>query len=127
MSDKKLDKDLLALEILRKQAKEIGVQADALQARVIVRFNELELTNYSVNSPDGRTISATKVTATKTVINEAGLKKTLGAKLWEKVTTVSLDKKKLEAFIASGEIDATKVAQNSEVFNNEPFVKISVK
>lgn len=72
---------------------------------------------------EGKSYSVTKIQATSVRIDEAKLQKGLGAKLWEKVTTRVLDKKKLEAYMASGEVDATVVAKCSEDHENAPYLK----
>ena len=53
------------------------------------------------------------------------LKTKLGAQMWNKVTTRSLDRGKLDAFIASGEVDAMTVAAASSELPNRPFLKIT--
>ena len=58
-------------------------------------------------------------------INEAGLKKAVGAKVYNKLTKAVLDKKKLEAAVDAGQIDPVIVAQNSELTKGKPYIRIS--
>ena len=125
VNDKKLEDDMLALETARAEVKSLGKTVDEIQARIVKRFDELKLEEFSVPIEDGRIVQCKRYQNTSIVINETQLKKALGTKMWANITTLSLDKKKLEAFIASEEIDATVVAKCSSSSKGLPFVKIT--
>jgi len=72
-------------------------------------------------------VTGTLVTSETLTINEDGLAKALGAKVWAKCTKRVLDKKKLEALITTGEINAVVVAANSSENARKPYVRISTK
>jgi hypothetical protein len=72
-------------------------------------------------------ITGTLVTSETLSINEEGLAKALGAKVWAKCTKRVLDKKKLEALITTGEVNAVVVAANSSETARKPYVRISTK
>jgi hypothetical protein len=67
----------------------------------------------------------TLVARERPILNEEGLKKSLGAKKWNRLTMRVLDKKKLEAALESGEVDPMLVAQNSIVVEDKAFLKVS--
>ena len=73
-------------------------------------------------------IFITKVTIvrpTSIEIDEEGLKKALTASQWKAITTLSLDKKKLEDNVARGKIDIDVVANNSTEKPKKPYLKIT--
>ena len=125
----KINQKLLAdkvarLEQLKHDKLEIDGQIKELQTDIIDTLDRAEQKSISVEL-DGRTIKATKVQGVKTTIDENSLKRSLGEKLWMKVSTRMLDKKKLEAFIATGEVDPMVVAECSTESGNAPYVKIT--
>ena len=125
----KINQKLLAdkvarLEELKRDKSEIDGQIKELQTDIIDTLDRAEQKSISVEL-DGRTIKATKVQSVKTIIDESSLKRSLGEKLWMKVSTRMLDKKKLEAFIATGEVDPMIVAECSTESDNAPYVKIT--
>ncbi len=58
----------------------------------------------------GSVYQATLVQPTRAVLDEEKLRKKIGGPMWNKVTTRSLDMKKLEAYMASDPTLAMKVA-----------------
>ena len=73
-------------------------------------------------------IFITKVTIvrpTSIEIDEEGLKKAITASQWKAITTLSLDKKKLEDHVARGKIDIDIVAKNSTEKPKKPYLKIT--
>jgi hypothetical protein len=60
-------------------------------------------------------------------IDQERLKKALGATTWNKLTTASLDKKKLQDAMARGVVDPNVVAQCSSPVKRKPYVKITEK
>lgn len=125
----KINQKLLAdkvarLEELKRDKAEIDGQIKELQTDIIDTLDRAEQKSISVEL-DGRTIKATKVQSVKTIIDENSLKRSLGEKLWMKVSTRMLDKKKLEAYIATGEVDPMVVAECSTESDNAPYVKIT--
>lgn len=71
---------------------------------------------------DGKTVSEQEA---NTVTNEGILQKKVGAALWKKITTMVLDRHKLDAYIKSGEIDPMVVAGATNETPNAPFIKIT--
>ncbi len=98
---------------------------DALQQRIVATLDSLEVKTHEVEVKGGRSIKATRSQSNRTVIDETGLKKSLGETLWNKVSSRVLDKKKLEAFIASGEVSATAVAKCSTENEGKPYIRIT--
>jgi hypothetical protein len=60
-------------------------------------------------------------------IDQERLKKALGATTWNKLTTASLDKKKLQDAMARGLVDPNVVAQCSSPVKRKPYIKITEK
>lgn len=58
-------------------------------------------------------------------IDAAGLKKALGARLYNKFTTAKLDTKKLEAAMNDGLVDTVVVAQYTSYVDRKPYLRIT--
>lgn len=67
-----------------------------------------------------------KVTYTKqtrVVIDEAGLRRALTAKVYDKFTTRVLDRKAMEKAMEAGEINPVTVAKFIKIVESAPFIK----
>ena len=60
-----------------------------------------------------------------TKIDEEGLRKALGVKLWNKVTVKKVDKAKLTAIIADGEVSPELASGFLTVQKNKPYIRYS--
>lgn len=120
-----LDELIIDVQAKRDQAKSLNEDIKTEQAEVLDLMERLGLDSHMIKLPNGKTVKATRIQATSTVIDEPKLKKRLGLALWNKVSTRTLDKKKLEAYIASGEVKVSVVAECSTDKTNAPFVKVT--
>jgi transcriptional regulator with AAA-type ATPase domain len=100
----------------------LGDEVKELQTRLLELMGTTK--TVRVDMEDGTPVNVTVVRGTKVNIDENGLKKALGASMWDKVTTKSLDMKKLQAYIASGEIDPMVVANVSKETAIAPYVTV---
>ena len=115
----------------------VHLKQDAEQAEALFREAQDELVSLMEKLDDrtvvvedeltGKTYSGTLVQSEVLEIDEAGLKKALGAKLWAKVTKQVLDKKKLEACVTTGDISPVIVAANSVEKARRPYVRFTTK
>lgn len=121
-----LEVAISTLSNLKEQSAHINEQMKSTQAQIIDLMAERKTSSHVVRS-GVRRITATIVRGSRLVLDEPALKKRLGADMWNKVTTRVLDRKKLDAFVASGEIDANEIAAASEEVDNAEYVKITVK
>jgi len=69
----------------------------------------------------------THVQGHTTYIDEAGLRKALTAKVFDKYTVRKLDRKKMETAMDTGEVEAKVVAPYVTMRPNKPFLKYTVK
>lgn len=118
--------------LLRKfaQAKREAEQAETIMRDVqaqLVEIMESEGVKSKTVASGSDDVTGTVVRGSRVVIDEARLKKELGAPLWKQCVKEVLDKGKLEANVATGKVDKNIVAQCSEVLDNKPFVKLSIK
>lgn len=95
------------------------------QAELVAQFKDKGTKSYSVEA-DGFRVTGTLVEPERIKIDEERLKKAVGAEVWNRISTKTLDKKKLEALLALGEIDANVVASCSES-SVSPYIKIAMK
>jgi hypothetical protein len=106
--------------LLKAEKDEADLRFRAAQALLVDYFNE--------NKRKSQTYSGHKFTivaAERTVIDEDGLKKGLGAKAWNKFTIRKLDRSKLEAALNDGSVDPVLVARHSVVKKDTPHIRIS--
>lgn len=124
MTKRGLNTRIARLAALKQERDEIDVAIKEVQAEIVQGLDDIQEKSLTVEV-DGRNVRATKVEAVRTTIDEKSLKHSLGEKLWLKVSTRILDKKKLEAFIATGEVDAMVVAECSNESTTAPYIKLS--
>jgi uncharacterized protein YciI len=124
MATKKITDKIALLDSLKRERDDIDDQIKEVQSDIIAELDRLEEKTLVVEIDD-RKVKATKVQGTRTTIDENTLKRSLGEKLWMKVSTRILDKKKLEAHIASGEVDPLVVAEASTETQTSPYIKIT--
>lgn len=124
MATKKITDKIALLDDLKRDRDDIDEQIKEVQAEIISELDRIQEKTIVVEVQD-RKIKATKVEGIRTTIDENSLKKSLGEKLWMKVSSRVLDKKKLEAHIASGEVDPIVVAESSTEKANAPYIKLT--
>jgi hypothetical protein len=115
---------LLVLRDLKARMAEAGETLELTQAELCELMVMDEEPSISFKH-DGVKIQGTVILGTRIKIREAQLKKALGAKGWARITSLTLDKKKLEDAIARGDIDPNVVAQYSDELPNKPYIKIT--
>lgn len=116
--------DIIRLAELKKAAAESAKAYKDFEAEIAAKMTTK---TASVTTDDGTTISVVLVQSERLVIDEARLKTEVGSKIWEKVSTRSLDRKKLDAAIALGDISTTTLGKVSEIHQNNPYLRITEK
>lgn len=124
MTKKSLVTKIATLESLRNDKDRIDAQIKELQSELIDHLDAMETKTLSVDM-DGRPVTLTRVQAVRTKIDDTALRLVLDKNIWLKVTTRVLDAKKLEAHIASGEVDALTVSECTSEVLNSPYIKLS--
>lgn len=125
MASAAVTKNLLDLALLKNRAKEIAHDIGEAESRLIESMHKAGQKTTSVSLPSGDTVKGTLVEPQTVVIDEDRLKKALGAKQWAKVTKTVLDKVKLEAAVALGDIDTPTIASVSTIKDIKPSVRVS--
>ncbi len=108
---------------VRKAALEI----EATEARELVTtlMEASGIKSTVVHNEDGTVTKATYVVAHRTTLDESSLQKKIGSVMWRKITSLTLDRRKLDGAIQSGEIDPMIVASVTVEVPNKPYVKVS--
>jgi hypothetical protein len=78
-----------------------------------------------IKEDGGKVYRATYVQAVRTVVNEEGLKKAIGAVKFRKVSKQVLDKKLLEKAMETGAVDPVLVGQYVTEVPNRPSIRLS--
>lgn len=123
------DTELISAIRATRIAKAALAQAEAdfkdEQAR-LVKIIEATGEDHVVVDDDGQEVQARIRSNELLKFNEAGLKKALGARAFNKLTKpAQLDRKKLEDAIVAGEVDPVLVAQFSETKLTSPYIQFS--
>lgn len=90
----------------------------------LLEAQELKSTSTEV---DGVKYTTTVTARTTTSFDEAGLKKALGAKAYNKLTKPSLDRIKLTEAIDKGEVDPAVVSRFTTINNGARSVRLTRK
>lgn len=119
-----LQTDLLVLANLREQISALTEQKALVEETIMATMTKAGQKTATLTVA-GATMKATVVAGQRVVIDEGKIKSALDPKTWKKVTRVVLDKDKLEAAVALGEVDTNTVAACSEVKDVKPYVKVT--
>jgi hypothetical protein len=112
------------LRHLKAVAAQASTDAKDAQDDLIKMMQTDGVTSFDADLPDA-TVKATIVEGSTIVLDEAKLKKKLGAPVWKKLLKWSLDRQLLEDAIARGTVSATTVAECSEEKPRAAFVKLT--
>lgn len=99
------------------------------QAEAVDALEGLGIESIAFDDPsaDNVKIGASVVRQSTLQFDETKLRKKLGVKLWNRISTRHLDRSKLEQAVADGIIDAKVVAACSEEKAKKPFIRITEK
>lgn len=125
MSLNEVQQALIELALMKKH-RDVAAERYALaEKRAIDALKAAGQKTVSAVFPDGETVKGTLVQPQRVIIDEERLKKALPAPKWKKVVKEVLDKDKLEAAVALGEIDTNIVAGVSSVVDSKASVRLS--
>lgn len=114
--------NMAAERLVRLRAERDAAEAAlaAQQEYVISLLDEM-----GVKSTSTSRYKITKRFSERVVVNESGLKKALGAVKFNKLTDRKLNRAKLNAAVAAGEVDPVLVAQNSDIKETSAWVSVN--
>lgn len=122
------EENLRRIAALRKKQAEINEQIKTRQDELLAQLEEREMEKITYkDEEDGVTITGTVVRSSTVTTDDEALKKKVGAQVWKKITTLTLDKKKLEVAIQAGDVADVDVAAASTITQRTPYVKVTVK
>lgn len=121
-----LDKHVVELANYRKQKGLLEQGISERQQNVLDIMGQHGIKNYEVE--DGPVIHRVAMQQnTSRSIDEAKLKRKVGPGIWRRITTLSLDRKKVDALVADGTIDPVDLADCVTETPSAPFVKVTTK
>lgn len=118
--------DVERLVELKAQRSDLDDSIKTIESDIKGVFTKAGLKDTTVDLPDV-TVKVQEVQGNTYSLDEKSLKKRLGAKLWKQVTTVVLDRNKLDAAIKAGEVDETLVAQCTITTPKKPYLRMDIK
>lgn len=121
--------DATSVESLAKTYTDLRYERDSAAKQMEAVRDQIlaEMEAGGVDSTTAGTYSVVVARPTSAVLDEPGLSAELGTKMWDRVTTRSLDRNKLDAYIKSGEIDPETVAQYTEIIERNPSLRVTAK
>lgn len=108
------------------KSEEAKIKARLSEVKAVILDRQTDETT-STTDGQGHLVTSTIVQGETMSIDEGALKKALGTSLWTKISTRFLDRKKLDAAVASGEVDSTVVAKHTEFVPKAPYPLVSRK
>ncbi len=99
---------------------------EAVQGRLLEQMEADHTKTLKLND-HGVTKSVTFVQRTTMKVDEAGLRKALTAKVYDRYTVRSLDRKALEKAMGDGEVDPMVVAKYVSEETSKPYLKFTEK
>ena len=122
------EENLRRIAALRKKQDIIAAQIKDRQVELLAQLDSKEIERLVVNDEeDGITITGTIVRSASVILDEPALKKKVGASKWKSITSLVLDKKKLDAAVSAGDISITDVAAASTESPRAPYIRVTVK
>jgi len=121
----KVEDKIRLLDELKREAKGLDEQIKDIQREVLAAMLKRKDKTLVVDVEGNRTVKATLVQPTNTRLDAEKLEVALGEKTWLLVSTRVLDQKKLEARIATEEVDAGIVAECTTTTPGTSYVKIT--
>lgn len=115
-----LDARIKAFHEKKRQAKALSEAIAEDQAAILDMMGGEVGAEHKVDGLKAKIVQATSI-----VVDEQALRKRVGAAMWNKITTRILDRKKLDAYLATGELKPTTIAAVSTEKENAPYVKIT--
>lgn len=119
-----IQNDLVRMATIKAAIEVLTVEKREVETRLVEGMKTSQVKSSTADI-DGETIKGTLVEAERVTIDEAKLKKALSAAQWKKVTTLVLDKEKLEAAVVQNIVDGQLVAGASEIKQNKPYIKVT--
>lgn len=122
------EENLRRIATLRRREAEIKEKIKQHQQDLIAQLEEQNAEQLVFHDEDnGVTITGTLVRSSTVNLDDEALKKKVGANIWRKISTLSLDRKKLEVALQAGDVSDVDVAASSTITPKAPFVKVTVK
>jgi hypothetical protein len=126
VSKAQIEKHIKFLHDAKMFKKEAEQSISEVEPEVIRLLDAMEKNKYTAKLMDmGIEITATVVSPVSEVLDEARLRKALGADVFDKLTTKTLDQDKLKSAMLSGAIDPRIVAQCSAPVERKRYVRVS--
>lgn len=117
-----MQEDLLELARLKENITSLQEDYRELEAQLVSQLESAGNKSVSANNGD---LTGTVVRGTTLSYDEDGIKRSLGATLWKKVTKQVMDKEKLEAAIVVGDIDPNIIAQHTTEKDKKPYIRVT--
>lgn len=112
------------LHDLRTVAKTQADEISEAQSELLSAMEAAELDTHEWTDDDGKH-KATYVQSERVSYDEAKLKSLLTPEQWGAITSTVVDKKKLEAAVAAGDIPLSTVNKASHITPSAPFVRVT--
>lgn len=121
VKDTSREQTLIEAYLEAKQAADLAKQrVEEIGDRLIAQMEQSQTKTYTTDDA-----KLTYVRVGRPIIDEKGLRKALTAKVFDKYTTKTLNKKAMEDAMETGEVDPVIVSKFVTTKYNKPFLKVS--
>lgn len=111
-----------SLAVARQNKAQIEASITAMEDQLIQIMESEQRKTLKVG-----THQVTYVRSTRVMVDESGLRKALGAKVFDKYTVSKLDRKKLEQALDNGEVDPHTVSPYVREESGNPYIRFTEK
>lgn len=125
MANQAITQLLVTLAALKADEKRLAEKKAEVEKALCDALTKAGQKTVSIPLDNGKVLKGTLVEGQRVVYDSDRLQKTLGPKVWPKVSKSVLDATKLEAAITMGIVDPNVVAQCADVKDSKPYVKVS--
>lgn len=122
-----LDQHIIDLANLRKQKGMVEDKIAEKQQDILDTMTAHGVKTYEVIDSTGLQHKAAMQQNVSRSIDETKLKRKVGPGIWRRITTLALDRKKVDALVADGTIDPVDLADCVTETPSKQFVKVSTK
>lgn len=121
--------NVLEVRDYRADKRQLEAQIADAQQSSIHAMEELGIKSLAFDDPENERIKvgATIVESSTLEFDEDGLRKKVGAKVWNSITDRKINRTKLEEAVQAGQIDPKIVATYATEKPRKPFIRISEK
>lgn len=117
---------LLDIAERKRYIEQVQAEVRVMEEQLIARMDEQGIEHVIVRNGK-QTVKGTLVAGSTIHTDETALKKRVGAQVWKQITSLVLDRTKLDDAVKNGEVDLADVAAVSTETPRKRYVRVTTK